>query len=138
MADLAKNKETVRQFFEQIWNQGDESAIDKFIAEDAAGNDPKFGVGRESFRLQWRKWRIAFPDINFAIQELVAEGDVVVSRWKLTGTHLGQYLDKSATGKKISVDGVSIDRIENKMVISGFDAWDSLGFREQIGLIPKI
>ena len=55
MPDLEKNKQLARDFFEQIWNQGDESAIDRFIAEDAAGNDPKFGVGRESFRLQWRK-----------------------------------------------------------------------------------
>ena len=132
MANIEENKKLARDFFEQIWNQGDESAIDRFIAEDAAGNDPKFGVGRESFRLQWRKWRIAFPDINFAIEELVAEGDVVVSRWKLTGTHLGQYLDKSATGKKISVDGVSIDRLKEGMVVSGFDAWDSNILNEQL------
>jgi predicted ester cyclase len=137
MSDLEKNKELARQFFEQIWNQGDESAIDRFIAEDAAGNDPKFGVGRESFRLQWRKWRAAFPDINFAVEEIVAEGDTVVTRWRLTGTHLGEYLGKEATGNKVDVDGVSIDRIKGGMVVSGFDAWDSLGFREQIGLIPK-
>ena len=137
MSDLEKNKELARQFFEQIWNQGDESAIDRFIAEDAAGNDPKFGVGRESFRLQWRKWRAAFPDINFAVEEIVAEGEIVVTRWRLTGTHLGEYLGKEATGNKVDVDGVSIDRIKNGMVVSGFDAWDSLGFREQIGLIPK-
>jgi predicted ester cyclase len=135
MSDLEKNKELARQFFEQIWNQGDESAIDRFIAEDAAGNDPKFGVGRESFRLQWRKWRAAFPDINFAVEEIVAEGDTVVTRWRLTGTHLGEYLGKAATGNK--VDGVSIDRMRGGMVVSGFDAWDSLGFREQIGLIPN-
>jgi len=132
MSDVNQNKEIVRQFFEQIWNQGDESAIDRFIAEDAIGNDPKFGVGRESFRAQWRKWRIAFPDMNFAIQELVAENDVVVSRWLLTGTHLGQYLNKPATGKKISVDGVSIDRLKNGMVVSGFDAWDSQVLAAQI------
>jgi predicted ester cyclase len=137
MSDLEKNKELARQFFEQIWNQGDENAIDRFIAEDAAGNDPKFGVGRESFRLQWRKWRAAFPDINFAVEEIVAEGDTVVTRWRLTGTHLGEYLGKEATGYKVDVDGVSIDRIKGGMVVSGFDAWDSLGFREQIGLIPK-
>jgi len=137
MSDLEKNKELARQFFEQIWNQGDESAIDRFIAEDAAGNDPKFGVGRESFRLQWRKWRAAFPEINFAVEEIVAEGDTVVTRWRLTGTHLGEYLGKEATGNKVDVDGVSIDRIKDGMVVSGFDAWDSLGFREQIGLIPK-
>ena len=137
MSDLEKNKELAWQFFEQIWNQGDESAIDRFIAENAAGNDPKFGVGRESFRLQWRKWRAAFPDINFAVEEIVAEGDTVVTRWRLTGTHLGEYLGKEATGNKVDVDGVSIDQIKGGMVVSGFDAWDSLGFREQIGLIPK-
>ncbi len=134
MANLEENKELARQFFEQIWNQGDESAIDRFIAEDAAGNDPKFGVGRESFRLQWRKWREAFPDIHFAVEEIIAEGNTVVTRWHLTGTHKGEYLGQPATGNKVAVDGVSIDRIENGMVVSGFDAWDSLGFREQIGL----
>jgi hypothetical protein len=45
MSSIENNKELARQFFEQIWNQGDESAIDRFIAEHAAGNDPKFGVG---------------------------------------------------------------------------------------------
>lgn len=137
MGTITENKELARQFFEQIWNQGDETAIDRFIAENAAGNDPRFGVGRESFRLAWRKWREAFPDINFAVQEIIAEGDTVVTRWRLTGTHLGEYLGVEATGVKVEVDGVSIDRIENGLVVSGFDAWDSLSFREQIGLIPK-
>ena len=94
-------------------------------------------MGRESFRLQWRKWRAAFPDINCTVEEIVAEGETVVPRWRLTGTHLGEYLGKAATGNKVDVDGVSIDRIKGGMVVSGFDAWDSLGFREQIGLIPK-
>jgi steroid delta-isomerase-like uncharacterized protein len=132
VSDLSKNKEVVRQFFEQIWNQKDESAIDKFIAEDAVGNDPKFGVGRESFRKQWRNWQIAFPDIHFEIKELIAEGETVVSRWHLTGTHLGPYQGVLASGKKISVDGLSIDRLANGMVISGFDAWDSQTLLSQI------
>ena len=136
-AQEAANKAAAATFFEEIWNKKSEAAIDRLVAEDAAGNDPKFGVGRESFRLQWRKWRAAFPDINFAVEEIVAEGDTVVTRWRLTGTHLGEYLGKAATGNKVDVDGVSIDRIKGGMVVSGFDAWDSLGFREQIGLIPK-
>jgi predicted ester cyclase len=87
--------------------------------------------------VQWRAWRKAFPDIHFLIQEIIAEGNTVVTRWHLTGTHMGEYLGKPATGVKVAVDGVSIDRIENNMVVSGFDAWDSLAFREQIGVIPK-
>jgi predicted ester cyclase len=74
--------------------------------------------------LQWRKWRTAFPDINFAVEEIVAEGDTVITRWRLTGTHLGEYLGKEATGIKVDVDSVSIDRIKGGMVVSGFDSWD--------------
>jgi predicted ester cyclase len=88
--------------------------------------------------LQWRNWCEAFPDTNFAVEEINAEGNTVVTIWHLTGTHKGEYLGQAATGNKVAVDGVSIDRIENGMVVSGFDAWDSLGFREQIGLIKSV
>ena len=64
MSSLEENRQAAADFFEQIWNQKDESAIDRFIALDAAGNDPKFGVGRESFREQWKKWHAAFPDLH--------------------------------------------------------------------------
>jgi steroid delta-isomerase-like uncharacterized protein len=126
-----------RDFFEEIWNQKIEASIDKFIAEGAAGNDPKFGVGRESFREQWKKWLIAFPDINFEVKEIIAENNSVVSRWTLTGTNNGEFRGKPATGKKVSVDGVSIDRIENGQVASGFDAWDELGLMQQLGWLEK-
>ena len=75
--------------------------------------------------MQWRKWREAFLDINFAVEEIITEGSAVVTRWHLTGTHKGKFLGQAATGNKVAVDGVSIDRIENRMVFSGFDAWDS-------------
>jgi steroid delta-isomerase-like uncharacterized protein len=126
-----------RDFFEEIWNQKIEASIDKFIAEGAAGNDPKFGVGRESFREQWKKWLIAFPDINFEVKEIIAENNSVVSRWTLTGTNNGEFRGKPATGKRVSVDGVSIDRIENGQVASGFDAWDELGLLNQLYGEPK-
>jgi steroid delta-isomerase-like uncharacterized protein len=126
-----------RDFFEEIWNQKIEASIDKFIAEGAAGNDPKFGVGRESFREQWKKWLIAFPDINFEVKEIIAENNSVVSRWTLTGTNNGEFRGKPATGNRVSVDGVSIDRIENGQVASGFDAWDELGLMQQLGWLEK-
>ena len=140
--DLAMSKhpnyQVAADFFEEIWNQKLESSIDKFIAEGAAGNDPKFGVGRESFRTQWKKWIAAFPDLNFRVDEIICEGDRVVTRWHLTGTHTGaDYLGLKASGAKVAVDGVSIDTVANGQVVEGFDAWDSLGFRAQIGLIPK-
>ena len=74
-SEMARKNEEIRQiakdFFEEIWNKGDESAIDKFISVNTFGNDPQFGTGRESFRSKWREWQIAFPDIHFRIDDVI-------------------------------------------------------------------
>jgi steroid delta-isomerase-like uncharacterized protein len=133
-SQVETNKRLARAFFEEIWNQGDESAIDRYIPLDAQGNDPDFGSGREGFKAQWRKWREAFPDLHFEVVDLVAEGDKILTRWLLTGTHQGEFLGIPATGKSISVAGMSLDRIENGLVVEGFDGWDALGMRQQLGV----
>jgi steroid delta-isomerase-like uncharacterized protein len=130
------NKELARRFFQEIWNEGEEAAIDRFIPETAVGNDPDFGAGREGFRRQWKKWRSAFPDLHFAIDDLIGEGDKVLTRWTLTGTHRGEFMGIPATGRTISVSGMSLDRIEDGLVVEGFDGWDALGLRRQLGAIP--
>ena len=130
------NKALIRDFFEQVWNQGNEEAIDRFIAENANGNDPDFGMGREGFKNQWRKWRAAFPDLRFEIEEIIAEGDTVVARWMLTGTQSGSFLGIAPTGRKIRVAGMSMDHLHDGVLVSGFDGWDNLGLRQQLGAIP--
>jgi steroid delta-isomerase-like uncharacterized protein len=131
------NKAIIRDFFAQVWNAGDEGAIDRFIAENAAGNDPDFGIGREGFKRQWRNWREAFPDLHFRVEELVAEGDTVVSRWTLTGTHTGPFLGIAPTGRTIRVGGMSLDHLQDGLLVSGFDGWDNLGLRQQLGAVPQ-
>ncbi|MGI8476283.1 MAG: ester cyclase [Thermomicrobiales bacterium] len=128
------NKQLARRFFEEIWNDRDESAIERFIPVDAKGNDPDFGSGREGFRDQWRKWQSAFPDLHFEIVDLIAEGDKVLTRWVLTGTHRGEFLGVAPSGKAIRVQGMSLDRIEDGWVAEGFDGWDALGMRQQLGI----
>jgi steroid delta-isomerase-like uncharacterized protein len=131
----ATNKALARAFFDEVWNQGDEAAIDRYIAPNAAGNDADFGAGREAFRAQWRKWRAAFPDLHFEVVDLVAEDDKVVTRWRLTGTHSAEFLGIPATGRRIDVEGMSLDRIENGMIAEGCDGWDNYGVRVQLGAI---
>jgi len=136
MSNAEENRQAAADFFRLIWNEKDESAIDRFIALDAAGNDPKFGVGRESFRQQWRQWHAAFPDLHFDVREIIVEGNRVVTRWHLTGTHTGtEFQGIPTSGKSVAVDGVSIDTIKDGIVLDGFDAWDALGFRQQLGAI---
>lgn len=131
----AENKALARRFFEEVWNNRRESAIDEFIAEGAAGNDPDFGAGREGFREQWRKWQAAFPDLHFTIEDVIAEDDKVLTRWTLTGTHLGEFMGVPATGRAVRVSGMSLDIIANGQIASGFDGWDALGLRQQIGAL---
>ena len=103
--------------------------------KQAAGNDPDFGSGREGFRGQWRRWITAFPDLHFEVVDLVAEGDKVLTRWVLTGTQRGDFLGIPASGRSVRVDGMSLDRIEDGMVVEGFDGWDNYGFRKQLGAV---
>ena len=132
------NKELARRFFEEVWNQGREAAIDEFLAADTIGNDPDFGTGKEVFRAQWKKWRAAVPDLHFAIEDLVAEGHKVLTRWTLTGTHQGEFIGYPATGRRFSVTGMSLDVLANGQIKAGFDSWDALGLRRQLsaGLDP--
>jgi steroid delta-isomerase-like uncharacterized protein len=131
------NKATIRAFFEEVWNQGDEAAIDRYIAADAGGNDPDFGSGRQGFKRQWRKWQDAFTDLHFEIEEMVAEGDTVVARWTLTGSHTGPFLGIPPTGRAIRVGGMSLDHLKDGVLVSGFDGWDNLGLRQQLGAVPE-
>lgn len=130
------NKNLVRRFFAEVWNEGNEAAIDAYLAEDTTGNDPDFGTGRDAFRDQWARWRAAFPDLRFAVEDVVAEGDKVVSRWTLTGTHRGEFMGIPATGRRVEVTGMSLDLIRDGRIVSGFDSWDALGLRQQLGTIP--
>ena len=94
--------------------------------------------GPEAFRRQWRAWQAAFPDLHFQVEEIVAEGETVVTRWTLTGTHSGAPFEgQPASGAAIRVGGMSLDHIRDGMIASGFDGWDELGFRRQLGLLAE-
>ena len=68
---------------------------------------------------------------------MIAEGDTVVARWTLTGTQTGPFLGIAPTGRTIRIGGMSMDHLENGILVSGFDGWDNLGLRQQLGVIPE-
>jgi steroid delta-isomerase-like uncharacterized protein len=131
------NKQLARRFFQEVWNEDNRDAIDRYIAPDALGNDADFGAGREAFRRQRSEWRTGFPDLHFEVVDIIAEGDKVLTRWVLTGTHTGSFNGIPATGRAIRVEGMSLDVIHDSMIVQGFDGWDNLGFRQQLGLISE-
>jgi steroid delta-isomerase-like uncharacterized protein len=129
---IEQNKALARRFFQEVWNDRDESAIDRYIVEDAKGNDADFGAGREAFRRQWREWQRAFPDLHFEVEDVIAEGNKVLTRWTLTGTQQEEIFGIPPTGRAFRVSGMSLDVIENGQIAEGFDGWDALGLRQQL------
>ena len=77
----------------------------------------------------------AFPDVHFTVEQQIAEGDIVVTRWSAKGTHDGPMMGMPATGKKTKVTGINIVRIKNGKSVESWGEWDAMGMMQQIS--PK-
>lgn len=78
----------------------------------------------------------AFPDMRTTVEDQIAEGDLVVSRTKLVGTHSGDFNGHPPSGKKFEMNGIAIERVVNGKIVETWESWDSLGMLQQIGVIP--
>ena len=134
-----QNKAMVRRLFEEIWSKGDLDAIDQIYAVDAVDHNrpPGLPPGREGAKQFFRMYLAAFPDTRMAIEDQVAEGDRVVTRWTATGTHKGELMGIPPTGKQVRVSGIEIDRLQDGKIIESWSSFDQLGMMQQIGAIPS-
>ena len=130
-------KAAVRRFYE-IYNSGELDALAEVMSADYVNNDPQnpdpHASGLDAVKAQLAMYREAFPDLRFTVEEQVAEGDAVTTRWTVTGTQQGDLPDLPATGRRATVSGISIDHFgaDGKMV-DGYTNWDTLGMLRQLG-----
>jgi steroid delta-isomerase-like uncharacterized protein len=123
-----ENKNLVRRWFEEVWNQGRLSAIDEMF--DRSGKaygwpDPDQAISSpEEFAKACKTYREAFPDIHMTVEDLVAEGDKVAVRWTATMTHLGDGLGFPASSKKASLSGSSFLTCGNGRILNGWNYMD--------------
>jgi steroid delta-isomerase-like uncharacterized protein len=119
---------------------GDLDTAGEFYAPNYVLHEPTSGElrGLEAARQFAAAYREAFPDLQTAIEDQVAEGDKVVSRFSGRGTHLGETEDFGpATGNRIEITGITIDRVANGKIVEEWTHYDALGMLQQIGLIPE-
>ena len=135
---MSNNAETVRNFVEEVINGNNIEAAGKFFWEDMVEQVPLPGQGPGLAGLKdvLRGFRAGFPDLHFAIEEQIAEGEKVVSRFEFTGTHQGEFLGVPATGKPVRVWGVVIDRLVNGKIKDTRIIMDALGLMAQFGVFP--
>ncbi|KAA2245453.1 ester cyclase [Chitinophaga agrisoli] len=134
MSATQNNKEIIRNLYEQAMNQRNMGLLQELIADSYPGLQGQLGAaGFEGPIAQLIK---AFPDIQWHIQHLSAEGDQVTVQWQWQGTHTGQYLQVAATGKKVSNDGMAIFTLQDGKIIKAQIQTDRLGFLQQLDVLP--
>jgi steroid delta-isomerase-like uncharacterized protein len=137
----ADAKSIVRRLYEEVWNKRKTELVTELIAPSHALQSPNVSgasVGPQAYKRQVLLLIAGFPDLQWAIEDLIAEKDKVVSCWIITGTHKGEYMGVPATNKKISVDGITIHHVANGKIIDSYASWNIWGMMEQLGVAPAL
>lgn len=133
-----ENKAIFQEHIEQIWNNGDASGIERFIALNYVGFDADELIsGIEGYKQHFERLTTAFSGIRLTIEALLAEEDRVVARFVVEATHTGNLGDIPPTGKRVSVTGISIARISRGQIVEEHANSDTLGLLKQIGITPE-
>jgi steroid delta-isomerase-like uncharacterized protein len=138
-----ENKEKVRRVLEEAFGQGKVEVIDEVLHSDFVCYDPNSEAGEvrgaETIKGEIGYFRQAFPDFFWRVEDQVAEGDKVVSRYTMGGTHQGEFFGVPATGKRVEITGIQIDRFdESGELIEEWPEYDLLGAMKQMGAIPEL
>lgn len=137
-----ENKAFMRRFYEEVFNQKNLAAIDDFVAPDFV-NRSAAQLGLVSGDLEHVKQFVgvvmqAFPDLHYTVEDMVAEGDKVVTRLTLSGTQRGTFMGIPATGKHATVSDIEIFRITGGKAVETWVQVDFLGLLQQLGAIPPM
>jgi len=133
-----RKKEILAAFIQEVWNEGNLAAADKYIAgKYTIRHDPgdpwdKQELDLQGFKDRLRLSRAPFPDQRFEIQELFADGEAVVMTWFWTGTHLGDMPGFPATGISIQMSGATVYYFEGERITGHWQITDRLGVYQQL------
>ena len=134
-----QNKALVRQMVEEMFNRGNISVADKFLAPDFVEREelpPGIPSGREGVIQLTAMLRSAFPDFKATIDDIIAEGDKVVIRQTWTGTHKGEFMGIPPTGKSVSIGVIDIIRVAGGKFVEHWGQMDTMGLMQQLGAVP--
>ena len=135
-----ENKALARRFLEEAFNEGNLGLADEIFASDYVLHDPTNPEemrGPEGAKQFVQMYRSAFPDSHVTVEDLIAEGDKVVTRFRGRGTHQGELFGIPPSGNQVEVSGITISRFEGGKFVEDWTNSDTLGLMQQIGAIPE-
>lgn len=132
-----RNKDLIRRLHEEVWSKGNVDKIDEFYSEKIIWHLLPLGVelkGLDQLEGHVREHRQAFPDWTESVKQIVAEGDLVASRYISTGTNKGSFAGNPPTGKRIHINEVAIHRIVDGKIVEQWVIPDIYNMNRQLGL----
>ena len=131
------NKAIAAAFFPAAWNHGDFSLAEQIFDPNVVDHFDK-AQGIAVVKQLIINFRTAFPDLKFSLDDEVVEGDKVVHRWTMTGTHEAPLMGIPATGKQATWTGITIFRFADGKIVERWANVDVLGILQQLGVIPEM
>lgn len=135
------NCAAIREWYEEVWNKRDASAITRMLSADAVvhGLAQSGGSlhGPDGFLQFHRAFTSAFPDLRVHVEDAIEQGDRVAMRFTATGTHSGDGLGFPATNRPMRVSGMTIARVAGGKFVEGWNVFDALGMMQQLGVAPQ-
>jgi steroid delta-isomerase-like uncharacterized protein len=134
-----ENKILARRLSEEVYSRGNLDAADEIYAPDFVGHDPNSPEemrSPEGVKQLAGAYRNAFPDLQVTIEDQVAEGDEVATRWRARGTHQGEMMGIAPTGNRVEMTGINFSRIAEGKIVEEWYNYDALGLMQQLGVVP--
>jgi predicted ester cyclase len=137
-----ENKEKMRRVLEEAFGQGKLEVVDEVLDPNFVCWDPNSESGEirgaDTIKGEIEYFRNAVPDLTYTVEDQVVEGDTVVSRYTVSGTHQGEFFGVAGTGKRIEMTGINIDRFdESGKLVEEWASYDALGILRKLGAIPE-
>ena len=138
-----EDKAVVRRFVEELWNDRRLDAADEIFHPDCVTHQLRSGAADAparrdpaTLKRHVEEWLGGFPDLRFTVEQMVAEAGLVSSRLVAQGTHAGAWLGLAPTGRRVEIRMTTVHRIEGGKIAEDWVLVDSLGFFQQLGLLP--
>ena len=132
-------KQAHRRVIEEAFGKGNVDVFDEICDPSFRSHDPVTGdADLRQEKENCRMYRTAFPDLKPTILSSCAEGDMVVTQWRMTGTHQKALMGIEPTGARCTVEGITIARFRAGKLVEDFTQWDALGLLRQLGAAPSL
>jgi predicted ester cyclase len=132
-------KQAYRRIIEEAFGKGELGAFDEVCDPRSRFHDPMAGeMDLAGAKANCRMYRDAFPDMRPTILGSYADGNTVITHWRMSGTHRGALMQLQPTGKTGTVEGITVAKFRNGRLVEDWVQWDALGLMRQLGVAGSL